>query len=52
MNLFRCLDFDDLANILQDVRHVYIIDKIQVVWKGNYKGGIKAITKVFEQHVG
>ena len=45
MNLFRCLDFDDLENFLQDVRHVHMIDKIQVVWKGGYKGGIKAITK-------
>ena len=45
MNLFRCLDFNDLENFLQDVRHVHMIDKSQVVWKCGYKGGIKAITK-------
>ncbi|KAF6238834.1 hypothetical protein HO173_003341 [Letharia columbiana] len=45
MNFFRCLDFDDLENFLQDVRHVHMINKIQVVWKGGYTGGIKAITK-------
>lgn len=45
MNLFRCLDFADLEDFLYHVRHVHMINQIQVVWKGGYKGGIKAITK-------
>ena len=32
MNLFRCLDFADLEDY--HVRHVHMIQRIQVVWKG------------------
>ena len=34
MNLFRCLDFADLEDFLYHVRHVYMIQRIQVAWKG------------------
>ncbi|KAI4222359.1 MAG: hypothetical protein L6R40_008589 [Gallowayella cf. fulva] len=33
MNLFRCLDFGDLENFLYHVRHVHMIQRIQVAWK-------------------
>ena len=34
MNLFRCLDFADLEDFLYHVRHVHMIQRIQVAWKG------------------
>ena len=34
MNLFRCLDFADLKDFLYYVRHLYMIQRIQVAWKG------------------
>ena len=33
-NLFRCLNFADLEGFLYHVRHVHMIQRIQVAWKG------------------
>ena len=33
MNLFRCLDFADLKDFLYHVRHVHMIQRIQIAWK-------------------
>ena len=34
MNFFRCLDFAELEDFLYHVRHVHMIQRIQVAWKG------------------
>ena len=33
VNLFRCLDFGDLEDFLYHVRHVHMIQRIQVAWR-------------------
>lgn len=34
INFFRCLDFAELENFLYYIRHVHMIQRIQVAWKG------------------
>ena len=33
MNFFRCLNFENLKNFLYHVKHVHMIQKIQIAWK-------------------
>ena len=33
INLFRCLDFADLKDFLYYIRHVHMIQRIQIAWK-------------------
>lgn len=46
MNLFRCLDFADLEDFLYYVRHVHMIQRIQVAWKGGEMPITKGIRRL------
>ena len=52
MNFFRCLDFADLEDFLYHVRHVHMIQRIQVAWKGGGTPIAKAIHRLQKSATG
>ena len=52
MNLFRCLDFADLEDFLDHVRHVHMIQRIQVARKGGGTPIAKGIRRLQKSATG
>ena len=52
MNFFRCLDFAELEDFLYHVRHVHMIQRIQVAWKGDGTPIAKGIRRLQKSATG